>query len=50
MNRLKYAKDRDDENLPFNHWPVDVDQRRCFVVATHRSTYHFIAKTEDEKK
>ena len=49
INRLAFAKDRDDEAIPFSDWPVDVDKSRCFVVATHGSAYYFIAKTEEEK-
>ncbi|XP_065884198.1 uncharacterized protein [Dysidea avara] len=49
INRLAFVKDRDDETISFSDWPVDVDERRCFVVATHGSTYYFIAKTEEEK-
>ena len=50
MNRLAYAKERDDKTGSFDDWPeVDVDEKRCFVVATLGSTYYFIAKTAEEK-
>jgi len=48
-NFLVFAKDRDDETIPFSHWPDDVDKKRCFVVATHENTYYFVAKDEEEK-
>lgn len=50
INRLAYAKDRDDETMSFSDWPVDVDEKRCFVVATSGSKYYFIAETEEKKK
>jgi len=49
INRLAFAKDRDDETISFSDWPTDVDEKRCFVVATHGNTYYFVAKTEEEK-
>jgi len=43
INCLAYAKSCDDEAMPFSDWPVEVDEKRCFVVATHGSIYYFIA-------
>jgi len=48
-NRLAFAKSRNDENMPFSDWPVDVDRKSCFAVATHGNQYYFIAETEEEK-
>jgi len=50
INCLAFAKSRNDETVPFSNWPTDIDERRCFVVATQGSSYHFIAETEEEKK
>ena len=35
-NCLAFAKSRNDESKPFSDWPVDVDRKSCFVVATHK--------------
>jgi len=50
INSLAFAKDRDDETAPFSEWPANVDEKRCFVVTTQETSYHFIAETEEEKK
>ena len=50
INSMAFAKDRDDETAPFSEWLADVDEKRCFVVATQESSYYFIAETEEEKK
>jgi len=49
INHQAYAKSCDDEAMPFSYWPVEVDEKRCFVVATHGSIYFFIAENEKEK-
>ena len=48
-NHLAFAKSRNDETMLFSDWPVDADGKSCFVVATRKNQYHFIAETEEEK-
>ena len=41
---------RNDEEMSFSSWPADVDANQCFVVATPKSIYYFVAENEEEKK
>jgi len=41
---------RNDEEMSFSSWPADADPNQCFVVATPKTLYYFVAENEEEKK
>jgi len=46
---LEFAENRSDHTKGFSYWPNNIDDKRCFVITTHGSSYYFYADSEKEK-